>query len=448
MAKAVRGTREEDASVPDLTACLDRARELAGADSEDPAARAELQQLFWRICTEHTKLAALDDETLETTLGRLEAERARRARPSSPPSFTDLAKANRFLDAIIENIPNMIFVKDAERLAFERFNRAGEEMLGLSREALIGKNDNDLFPPDQAEFFQAKDRNTLLSKALLDIPEEPIQTKRGVRWLHTKKVPILDENGQPAYLLGISEDITERKLAAAALVRAKEVAEAASRELEAFSYSVAHDLRAPLRSIDGFSQALLEDYDGKLDEQGRDHLRRVRNAAQRMATLIDDLLKLSRLTRVEMRRERIDLSALARSANSEIAYRSPGRSVELQVADSMWADADARLLGVVMENLLENAWKFTRARAPARIEVGTHDGDGTPVFFVRDNGVGFDMSYVAKLFGVFQRLHSVNEYEGVGVGLATVQRVVQRHGGKAWAEGQVGEGATFYFTLA
>ena len=437
----------EDASVPDLTACLDRARELAGADSEDSSARAELQQLFWLICTEHAQLAALDDETLAITLSRLEAERVRRARPSSPPTFTDLAKANRFLDAIIENIPNMIFVKDAKRLAFERFNRAGEEMLGLSREALLGKNDYDLFPADQAEFFQAKDRNTLRSKALLDVPEEPIQTKRGVRWLHTKKVPILDESGEPAYLLGISEDITERKLAAAALVRAKEVAEAASRELEAFSYSVAHDLRAPLRSIDGFSQALLEDYTDKLDEQGRDHLRRVRHAAQRMAILIDDLLKLSRLTRAEMRRERIDLSALARRTSSQIAYRSPERSVELQVADSMWVDADARLIAVVMENLLENAWKFTRARAPARIEVGVLDSAGTPVFFVRDNGVGFDMSYVDKLFGVFQRLHSVNEYEGVGIGLATVQRVVQRHGGKAWAEAQLGKGATFYFTL-
>ena len=185
MAKSARGAVEGGASAQDLTACLDRARELA--DSKDPAARAELQQLFWRMCTEHAQLAALDDETLATAVSRLEAERARRDRPSSPPSFTDLAKANLFLDAIIENIPNMIFVKEAERLAFERFNRAGEEMLGVSREALIGKNDYDLFPADQAEFFQAKDRNTLQSKALLDIPEEPIQTKRGTRWLHTKK---------------------------------------------------------------------------------------------------------------------------------------------------------------------------------------------------------------------------------------------------------------------
>jgi len=247
--------------------------------------------------------------------------------------------------------------------------------------------------------------------------------------------------------LGISEDITEHKRAAAALLDAKETAEAANKELEAFSYSVAHDLRAPLRSIDGFSQALLEDYDDKLDEHGRDHLRRVRNAAQRMALLIDDLLRLSRLTRAEMRPERVDLGAIAREAGGRLAERASDRVVELSVAGSMWAQGDARLLTVVIENLLDNAWKFTRPRALARVEVGVEDVVGKPVFFVRDNGVGFDMSYVDKLFGVFQRLHSVTEYEGAGIGLATVQRVVHRHGGRAWAEGRLDQGATFYFTL-
>jgi PAS domain S-box-containing protein len=431
----------------DLLARLERVRTLAGSGGEGPEARRELAQLLWQLAADHAPVASLSDEALAGTLVPLETERLARLRPSTPPSFTDLAKANRFLDAIIENIPNMIFVKDADRLAFERFNRAGEETLGMNRDQLIGKNDYDFFPREQADFFQAKDRNTLASKALLDIPEEPIQTARGTRWLHTKKVPILDEQGEPAYLLGISEDITERKEAAHALLRAKETAEAASRELEAFSYSVAHDLRAPLRSIDGFSQALLEDYSDKLDSEGQSHLRRVRNAAQRMALLIDDLLKLSRLTRAELHRERVDLSALARITGDKLAESTPERAVELRVADGMWVDADARLIRVLLENLLDNAWKFTRPRVPARVEVGIEPNGGQPTFFVRDNGIGFDMTYVDKLFGVFQRLHSTVEYEGAGIGLATVQRVVNRHGGRAWADGAIDNGATFYFTL-
>jgi PAS domain S-box-containing protein len=434
-----------NARLAELIARLERARELAG--SSDASARTELARLLWQLSTEHAPAAALTDGELAETLTQLETERAARNRPSAPPSFTDLSKANRFLDAIIENIPNMIFVKDAERLAFERFNRAGEQTLGMKREQLIGKNDYDFFPADQAQFFQARDRDTLQSKALLDIPEEPIQTANGTRWLHTKKVPILDEQGEPAYLLGISEDITERKEAASALIRAKDAAEAANRELEAFSYSVAHDLRAPLRSIDGFSQALLEDYNDKLDDEGRSHLKRVRNAAQRMALLIDDLLKLSRLTRSELRRERVDLSALVRAAGDKLAESAPGRAVELQVAGELWVNADARLLGVVVDNLLDNAWKFSRSRSPAQVQFGVEEVDGAPAFFVRDNGVGFDMSYVDKLFGVFQRLHAVHEYEGAGIGLATVQRVVHRHGGRTWARGELDHGATFYFTL-
>jgi PAS domain S-box-containing protein len=420
---------------------------MSDAASEPDLLTAELAQLLVRLCSEPASLAALDDVALASALSALEAERVRRNRPSAPPSFTDLAKANRFLDAIIENIPHMIFVKDAERLAFERFNRAGEALLGVTRDELIGKNDYDFFPADQAQFFQAKDRNTLESKALLDISEEPIETPRGTRWLHTKKVPILGENGAPAYLLGISEDITDRKRAAQALMRAKEAAESASRELESFSYSIAHDLRAPLRSIDGFSQALLEDYSEQLDEEGRSHLRRVRNAAQRMAFLIDDLLKLSRLTRAEMHRTSVDLSALARSAGDKLKERWPERVVELHISDHLVVQGDSRLLAVVIENLLDNAWKFTRTRVPARIEVGSEDLGSRRVLFVRDNGVGFDMSYVDKLFGVFQRLHAVSEYEGAGIGLATVQRVVHRHGGKAWADSQLDRGATFYFTL-
>jgi PAS domain S-box-containing protein len=355
--------------------------------------------------------------------------------------------ASRFLDAVIENIPDMVFVKDAVELAFVRFNRAGEELLGVSRSALIGKSDHDFFPPQEAAHFIAKDRETLAAKRLVDIPEEPIQTATGQRWLHTKKVPILDDAGTPRFLLGISEDITDRKQAMAALAQAKEKAEAANRELEAFSYSVAHDLRAPLRAIDGFAQALLEDYAAKLDGVGNRHLDRIRAAAQRMATLIDDLLRLSRVTRAEQRLEAVNLSSLARIAVAQLERAEPDRKVTVVIEDDIFVMADPKLIAIVFDNLFGNAWKFTSKTPHARIELGTTRIHGEPVYFVRDNGTGFDMAYQNKLFGVFQRLHSAHEFPGTGVGLATVKRIIERHGGRVWAESEVGKGATFFFTL-
>ena len=222
---------------------------------------------------------------------------------------------------------------------------------------------------------------------------------------------------------------------------------AVNKELEAFSYSVSHDLRAPLRSIDGFSQILIEDYPDKLDEQGKDYLNRVRSASQRMAQLIDDMLKLSRVTRSEMRRETVDLSALAQSIVEELQETQPERQVDFAIAPGLTSNGDSQLLRQLMENLLSNAWKFTGHHPQARIEFGATQVDGKEAFFVRDNGVGFDMAYADKLFGVFQRLHSQEEFPGTGVGLATVQRIAHRHGGQVRAEGKVEEGATFYFTL-
>ena len=356
--------------------------------------------------------------------------------------------ASSLLDGIVENIPDMVFVKDADRLAFVRFNRAGEELLGLSRDLLIGKTDFDLFPVDEAEFFVAKDRETLRASAVVDIAEEPIHTSRGTRWLHTKKVPLLDSHGAPRYLLGISHDITERKQALAELSAAKANAEHAIRELESFSYSVAHDLRAPLRAIDGFSQALFEDYGARLDDEGRRYLVRVRESAQRMAELIDDLLTLSKVTRTELRRSRVDLSALARRHLEDLQRLEPQRRVTTVIAPGIFADADPQLAAIALDNLIGNAWKFTAKRAEARIELGTRSDAGELTYFVRDNGAGFDMTYRDKLFGVFQRLHTELEFPGTGIGLATVARITARHQGRIWAEGAIGEGATFYFTLA
>lgn len=222
---------------------------------------------------------------------------------------------------------------------------------------------------------------------------------------------------------------------------------AANSELDAFAYSVSHDLRAPLRSIDGFSQVLLEDYAGAVDEAGKDALRRVRAATQRMGMLIDDLLRLARVTRSELHRETVDLSGVARDVGAELRRNAPDRTVDLRIADGLLAEGDARLLRVVLENLLGNSWKYTAKQPAPVIEFDAVDGTGERVFFIRDNGVGFDMRYADKLFGVFQRLHAATEFEGTGIGLATVRRIITRHNGRVWAEGKVGEGATMHFTL-
>jgi light-regulated signal transduction histidine kinase (bacteriophytochrome) len=231
------------------------------------------------------------------------------------------------------------------------------------------------------------------------------------------------------------------------LRRAKEAADSANRELEAFSYSVSHDLRAPLQSIDGFSLALLEDYQNLLDDRGNDYLRRVRNATRRMADLIDDLLKLSRLTRGELNLATVDLSALARTVAAELQKSQPRRQVSFGCAEGLTATGDPNLLKVVLDNLLGNAWKFTGKKEAATIEFGFAEIEGRAAYFVKDNGSGFDMSYADKLFVTFQRLHLEREFPGTGIGLSLVQRIIRRHGGEVWAKGQVGRGATFYFTL-
>ena len=222
--------------------------------------------------------------------------------------------------------------------------------------------------------------------------------------------------------------------------------EAANQELEAFAYSVSHDLRAPLRSIRGFSEVVLERYAGQLDAAGRDLLHRVCESSQRMNRLIDDLLKLSRIGRSELRWQPVNLSALAEAIAADLREAEPGRAVEIVIGPNLRAEGDERLLGIVLENLLANAWKFTGSRPGGLIEFGSVS-QTEPTFFVRDNGVGFDMAHADKLFGVFQRLHSSSEFPGTGIGLAIVQRIIRRHRGRAWATGVVNQGATFYFTL-
>lgn len=284
-----------------------------------------------------------------------------------------------------------------------------------------------------------------INAARVAVPEDPPLDDLATRFAIAVNL-LLDDLAFRAAEAEAAHQVTQTELERMVAERTLELARA-NQELEAFSYSVAHDLRAPLRSIDGFSQMLLEDYADKLDAEGKGYLQQVRGSAQQMGRLIDDLLMLSRVTRSELRHKRVDLTALARSVLARLQKNEPERRAELVVSDGLVADGDAGLLGIVLENLLGNAWKFTGRCPMARIEFGARHEQGRPVFFVRDNGAGFDMAYADKLFGVFQRLHSAAEFEGTGIGLATVQRIIQRHGGRVWVEGEVGRGATFFFTL-
>jgi PAS domain S-box-containing protein len=360
-------------------------------------------------------------------------------------NVSELKRITGFLDAIVENLPNMIFVKDAKELRFERFNRAGEELLGIKRDQMIGKNDYDFFPAEQARFFQDRDRAALHGTAVVDIPEEPIQTANGQRWLHTRKVPIHDAAGVPQYLLGISEDITERKAADEHVKDLIDRLQATNAELDSFSYSVSHDLRAPLRAIDGFARVLVDEHGEKLGEEGRRVAGVITRNAVKMGKLIDELLAFSRLGRKQLEPQPVDMTALARAAAEEA--REPGRTIEVRIGDLPPASGDPGLLEQVWVNLLSNAVKYSRPRDVAVIEVSGKLEDSETIYTVRDNGVGFDARYQAKLFGVFQRLHSESEYEGTGVGLALVKRIMQRHGGWIRAESVLGRGATFIFGM-
>lgn len=331
-------------------------------------------------------------------------------------------------------------------------NAATEQITGLARERLIGTDFSEYFT--QPERARSGYEQVFRDGLVRDYPLVIHHASGALTDVLYNASVYRDASGEIIGVFAAARDITERKLAEELIHdlnedlrrRAREL-ETANRELEAFSYSVSHDLRAPLRAIDGFSHALLEDYSDVLDDAGREYLNRVTNAANRMGALIDSLLMLSRLSRREMDVETVDLSAIVREISRNLAEEDPGRGVSFSIADELHASADPVLIRNVLENLLGNAWKFTSREAEAHIEFGLATVDGQPVFFVKDNGTGFDMTYADKLFGAFQRLHDQGDFPGTGVGLATVARVIHRHGGRVWAEGSPGEGAIFYFTL-
>lgn len=333
---------------------------------------------------------------------------------------------------------------------FSRLNPAFSEVLGYSVEELTSTPFIDFVHEDDRPATLAQVEQLSRGIPTVNFHNRYRCRDGSWRWLSWKAQPV----SGTALIYATARDVTQRREAQQLIetlndqlqVKATWLSQA-NKELESFSYSVSHDLRAPLRSIDGFSQILLEENAEHLNEEGKDALTRVRRAAKEMGDLIDALLDLSRISRAELRSESVDLSGIAAAIVGELKTSQPARQTTITIRPEMVASGDSRLLRAMLGNLLGNAWKYSHPRDVTQIEFGSIDSEREIVYFVRDNGVGFDMAYVDKLFGAFQRLHRKSDFAGTGVGLATVQRIVHRHGGRVWAEGVVNQGATFFFTL-
>ena len=376
-------------------------------------------------------------------LGKVaERKRAEESLRESEEKFRTLA----------EQSPNMIFINKRGRVTYA--NKKCEEIMGYKREEFYSP-DFDFFmliAPESKELIRGNFSRHSKGQDVTPC-EYTLITKGGRRLEAILATKLISYEGENA-ILGTVTDITERKRAEKEIKKLNESLKlqteelaAANKELESFSYSVSHDLRAPLRTIDGFSRALLQDYGDKLDEGGKDYLQRVRVGTQQMRQLIDDLLNLTLAIRTQIRREETNLSELAQRIAADLEKSQPEREVQFIIQEGVFAHGDPKLLQDMLANLLNNAWKFTEKHSRARIEFGVTQKEEQTVYFVRDDGSGFNMTYVDKLFIPFQRLHSADEFSGDGIGLAIVKRIINRHGGRIWAEGKVEKGATFYFTL-
>ena len=366
-----------------------------------------------------------------------------------------LRQSDERLNLLVQGVKDYAILMLDPEGRITTWNDGAERIKGYRADEIIGQHFSKFYTPEAV----AQDKPSQDLKIAAEqwrFEEEGWRVRKdGTRfWANVVITALRDKTGQLRGFGKVTQDITERRQAAEEVERQRnELAQsnaeliATNNELEAFSYSVSHDLRAPLRSIDGFSLALLEDYEEKLDAGGKDNLHRVRAATQRMGVLIDDLLNLSRVTRTEMKLQRVDLSAIGRSIAADLRNSQPERRSEFKVQEDLEAYADSHLMRIALENLIGNAWKFTSKRESACIEFGKTHCNGSLAYFVRDNGAGFDPARAERLFGAFQRLHDTNDFPGTGVGLATVQRIIHRHGGRIWAESAVERGATFYFTL-
>lgn len=416
--------------------------------------------------------ASLEKRVLQRTSQLEEANRKLRAeisqRKKAEEEKEKLLRSERRrsaeLDAVFESLPDGVLVGD--ETGIKKANSVVFDLLGLQSIEELNEDATNFYNRIMARFADTGEKmnqeNMPFSVALrgetITAEINLINLKTGNEIIIRSAAAPIKMDGQVIGAVAVNTDITDRKkaeieirllnenLERRVMERTEQLNET-NRELEAFSYSVSHDLRAPLRGIDGFSLSLLEDYSDKLDDKGQDYLRRIRNASQRMGYLIDDMLSLSRLSRAEMKVGEVDMSRLAREIADELMSNEPGRSVRFIIEPELKINADENLLGIMLQNLIGNAWKFTAKREDALIEIGRTEFQGKPVFFIRDNGAGFDQAFAGRMFMPFQRLHTVKEFEGTGIGLAIVQRIVHRHGGTISAEGKPGQGAVFYFNF-
>jgi PAS domain S-box-containing protein len=383
--------------------------------------RADLEILAHELAVHQVELEIQNEELRRS---RAEAEEAR----------------DRYLD-LFDFAPVGYFTLDEHNRIIEA-NLTGSRLLKIDRSNLLKKSFTKFIDAQNSEKFYMQ-RRKALENGTNQTGDLQMQKADGTPFY--AQIESL-KAGEEKLRLAVM-DVTERRQAEELLAKQKTQLEEAYREMEAFSYSISHDLKAPLRTLNGFSQIILEDYDDKLDAKGKEHLIYIKEASQLMARLIDDLLNLSRISQTGLNLDKVNLSELAKSIADRIKATQPERRAEFIIAPQLVVDGDRNLLQILLRNLLENSWKFSGKVDQARIEVGKDIQDGKPFYFVKDNGVGFDMKYADKLFSPFRRLHTKGEFPGDGIGLALSQRIIRRHGGKIWAKGVVGKGATFYFTL-
>jgi PAS domain S-box-containing protein len=358
----------------------------------------------------------------------------------------ELKASEEFLNSIVENIPNMLFIKDAKDLKFVRLNKAGEELLGYSRNDLIGKNDYDFFNKEEADFFTSKDRDVLKNKELFEIPEEQIHTKNnGIRTLETKKIPLFDKDGKPRFLLGISNDITERKAIEENLKRKTEELARSNTELEQFAYVASHDLQEPLRMVNSYVQLLAKRYGDKLDADAMEFIGFASDGSTRMRNLINSLLEYSRINRVKPF-EDIDIKDLLEDVLQDLQKMITENNAVINIEEMPHIIGDHVLIHQLFLNLITNGIKFKKDRNP-EITISYKKLKGEHLFSVSDNGIGIPKQYAEKIFIIFQRLHTKEKYPGTGIGLAMCKKIVERHQGKIWIDSKIDEGTTFYFTI-